>query len=163
MRAPLLVTLSIVTVTAVACSSSGNAGSPPASPAGSTPAATTPAATTPAATTAASSTPSSSTPASGSGITLSGAFTGKITATLCTSNIASIAVALDGDSETYRGSISATSFGFVGPDAADYTLAAGQPKPSVSGGGQTFAVDSVTLVDLVSGKKMIATGSVTCP
>jgi hypothetical protein len=141
-----------LTLTASACSSSGPAGSsPPTSPSGST-----------ASSKHASST-AASTATSGSGIKLSGAFTGTITASLCTAGIASIAVTLNGDSTTYHGSISATSFGFVGPDAADYSLASGQPKPTAAADGSSFTVTGVTLVDLVSGKRLTATGTATCP
>jgi hypothetical protein len=137
-------------LTTAACSSSSKAKMPhAAAPAPST----------------ASSTPASSPTAvgSGPGIRLTGAYAGTITATLCTGNSASIAATLNGDSETYRGVISATAFGFVGPDAADYSLAAGQPKPSVTAGGSSFTVTGVTLVDLISGKQITATGTVTCP
>jgi hypothetical protein len=97
-------------------------------------------------------------------MSFSGAFSGSISATLCTGGIASIAVTVDGDSSSpYRGSISATQMGFVGPDAADYSLKAGQAKTTVSGDQNTFSVDHATLVDLISKKSIVVSGSVTCP
>ncbi|HET6152821.1 MAG TPA: hypothetical protein VFE15_07675 [Marmoricola sp.] len=97
------------------------------------------------------------------GMTFAGAFSGSIEATLCTGAIASIEVTVKGDAEKYRGSISATSFGFVGPEAADYSLMEGSAKPTVSADGSTFTVDDATLVDLISKKSVDVSGSVTCP
>ncbi|MEO9138034.1 MAG: hypothetical protein ABI345_03115 [Jatrophihabitans sp.] len=109
----------------------------------------------------AAATPASA--ASGSGISITGAFAAKATITLCVSDIGSIAVHVDGDSETYRGSISARSLGFVGPNAADYSLKSGQAKPTVSASGTSFTVKDAELTDLVSGKTITATGTVSCP
>lgn len=101
--------------------------------------------------------------ASGSGISITGAFAAKATITLCVSDIGSVAVHVDGDSETYRGSISARSFGFLGPNAAAYTLKSDQAKPTVSANSTTFTVKGAELTDLVSGKTITATGTVSCP
>ncbi|MFL6059692.1 MAG: hypothetical protein ACJ72E_00570 [Marmoricola sp.] len=105
--------------------------------------------------------PSSAAPAGT--ITLSGDLDGTATASLCTSGVASVQVKIDGDDSTYVGSISARSFGFVGPDAADYSLKKGAVLPTASADGTSFSVGGATLVDLVSGKTVTATGTVTCP
>ncbi len=86
-----------------------------------------------------------------------------MSARLCTGGIASLKVLVNGDSEVYNGSVSATSIGFVGPEAADYTLAAGNAKPVVSSDGNSFTVTGEKLIDLVSKKSVTLTGTVTCP
>ncbi|HEX4191154.1 MAG TPA: hypothetical protein VHZ06_09180 [Marmoricola sp.] len=144
-----------VVLTGCGSSSKGSSGSDDTSGTSGNPAASS--------STPASSTQTSSGDQSAGGMTFTGAFSGSIEATLCTGTIASIEVKVKGDSESYRGSISATSFGFVGPEAADYTLKEGSAKPTVSADDSTFSVHSTTLIDLISKKSVVVDGSVTCP
>lgn len=112
--------------------------------------------------TSSSASTAASTPAATNTIRITGAVNGTAEVSLCTGGIGSIALHVDGTGETVHGSISARNFGFVAPDAADFTSGDG-PKPTVSSDGQTFTVSGLVLADKVSGRTVSATGSVTCP
>ena len=101
--------------------------------------------------------------ASADGIAISGAFTASVSVNLCSAGGASITVHVKGDSGSYLGVISSKAFAFVGPGAADYSLEAGQYKPTASAGDMSFTVKDAKLTDLVSGKTITATGTVSCP
>jgi hypothetical protein len=96
--------------------------------------------------------------------TFSGDFSGTMTLGLCTGGIGSLQVTVTGDSNTYLGSVSGKSMGFVGPAGGPFAVPTGGQEAKAAADGNSFDVTGVVLKDdTLTHKSITVKGTLTCP
>lgn len=94
----------------------------------------------------------------------SGDLSGTMTLGLCTGGIGSLQVTVSGDSNTYVGSVSGKSMGFVGPGGGPFAVPTGGQDPTAASDGNSFDVNGVVLKDnTLTHKSITVKGTLTCP